>query len=66
MWRHPGLRDSPSLLFWQRSVCNDELDRLTDPSSPGLRPGVDSCSMPLWLAARPPGGAGGCKEPEIL
>jgi 2-amino-4-hydroxy-6-hydroxymethyldihydropteridine diphosphokinase len=31
-------------------------------SSPGLRPGVDTRTMPLRSAALPPGGAGGCHE----
>jgi hypothetical protein len=36
-----------------------------DSFSPGLRPGVDAASMPLRLAALPPGGAGGCNGGEI-
>ena len=36
-----------------------------DSFSPGLRPGVDTASKPLTLAALPPGGAGACNGGEI-
>jgi hypothetical protein len=56
------------LLFAPGDSQEHESAKTTDRSavfSPGLRPGVDTASTPLRLAALPPGGAGGCNGGDV-